>query len=109
MSVQRRHQRSAVLASVTTPSEARWRDRDVAMSSHQFLATDCRGRGRFARRHRGPSTLVRYTLLAPPSRLTPEEAAALLRIPRRAIRTEHDWFAPGLAETTGQPPLELRA
>lgn len=59
--------------------------------------------------NRGRSTLVRDTLLAPPSRLTPEEAAALLRIPRRGIRTEDDWFAPGLAETTGQPPFELRA
>ena len=55
------------------------------------------------------SSLVRYTLLAPPSRLTPEEAAVLLRIPRRALRAEPEWFAPGFGETTGQPPLELRA
>ena len=50
---------------------------------------------------------VRYTLLAPRSRLTPEEAAALLRLPRRVLRAEHEWFAPGLGELTGQPPLEL--
>lgn len=60
------------------------------MSSHQFLH-HCG----HSRRRRGPSPLVRYTLLAPPSRLTPEEAAALLRIPRRALRAEPEWFAPG--------------
>ena len=48
---------------------------------------------------------VRYTPLAPPSRLTPDEAAVLLRIPRRALRAEPEWFAPGLGETTGQPRL----
>lgn len=64
---------------------------------------------RHARRHRAPSAPVRYTLLAPPSRLTPEEAAALLRLPRRVLRADLEWFAPGLADTTGQPPLELRA
>ena len=58
---------------------------------------------------RPASSLVRYTLLAPPSRLTPEEAAVLLRIPRRALRAEPEWFAPGLGEATVQPPFELRA
>ena len=75
------------------------------MSSHQFLSHH---RGR-TRRRRQPSSLVRYTLLAPPSRLTPEEAAVLLRVPRRALRAEPEWFAPGLGEATGQPPFELRA
>ena len=75
------------------------------MSSHQSL---CHHRGR-TRRHRQPSSLVRYTLLAPPSRLTPQEAAVLLRLPRRALRAEAEWFAPGLGESNGQPALELRA
>jgi hypothetical protein len=61
------------------------------------------------RRHGTPSQLVRYTLLAQPSRLTLEEAAVLLRVPRRALRAEPEWFAPGLGEATGQPPFELRA
>jgi hypothetical protein len=74
------------------------------MSSHQFL--HYRGH---SRRHRGPSALTRYTLLAPPSHLTPEEAAVLLRIPRRALRAEPEWFAPGLGDATGQPPFELQA
>lgn len=64
---------------------------------------------RAARRRPAPASRTRYTLLAPPSRLTPEEAAALLRIPRRFLRADLEWFAPGLADTTGQPPLELRA
>ena len=79
------------------------------MSTPSSLATHRRGQARFARRNRGPSSLVRYTLLAPPSRLTPEEAADLLHIPRRALRAEPEWFAPGLGDTTGQPPLELHA
>ena len=80
------------------------------MHSHQFLVHHHhRGHLRHARRHRAPSTVVRYTLLAPRSHLTPEEAAALLRLPRRMLRADLEWFAPGLAETTSQPPLELRA
>ena len=79
------------------------------MSSHQFVNHRHRGHVRHVRRHRGPSALVRYTLLAPPSHLAPEEAAALLRLPRRVLRAEHEWFAPGLGELTGQPPLELLA
>jgi hypothetical protein len=67
-----------------------------------------RGHVRVARRRRAPSPRVRYTLLAPPSRLTPEEAAALLRLPRRVLRSEPEWLAPGLGETTGHP-FELRA
>lgn len=53
---------------------------------------------RRARRRR--STPVRYTLLTPPSRLTVDEAAALLRLPRRAVETELEWFAPG---ASGEP------
>ena len=79
------------------------------MSAQPFFASHGRGQARLARRRRAPSTFVRYTLLAPPSRLTAEEAADLLRIPRRALRTEPEWFAPGLGDTTGQPPFELRA
>ena len=73
------------------------------------LPTHQRGHVRVARQRRAPSPLVRYTLLAAPSRLTPEEAAALLRLPRRVLRSDLEWFAPGLGETTGHPPLELRA
>lgn len=73
------------------------------MSSHQFLHYRGRSRG-----HREPSALTRYTLL-PPLGLTPDEAAVLLRIPRRALRAEPEWFAPGLGEANGQPPYELRA
>ncbi len=80
-----------------------------SLRSHQFLAHHHRGHLRHVRRHRGPSALTRYTLLAPPSHLTPEEAAVLLRIPRRALRAEPEWFAPGLGDATGQPPFELRA
>ena len=68
-----------------------------------------RGYVRAVRHRRAPSPRTRYTLLAPPSRLTPEEAAALLRLPRRVLRSDLEWFAPGLGETTGHPPLELRA
>lgn len=62
---------------------------------------------RAARRRRAPASRTRYTLLAPPPRLTPEEAAALLRLPRRVLRADLEWFVPGLGETAGQPPLEL--
>lgn len=48
---------------------------------------------RRARRRR--STSVRYTLLMPPSRLTIDEAAALLRLPRRTVESELEWLAPG--------------
>ena len=64
---------------------------------------------RAARRRPAPASRTHYTLLAPPSRLTPEEAAALLRLPRRALRADLEWFVPGLSETTNQPPLELHA
>ena len=67
------------------------------------------GHLRAARRRPTPASRTRYTLLAPPSHLTPEEAAALLRLPRRILRADLEWFAPGLADHTGQPPLELRA
>jgi hypothetical protein len=68
-----------------------------------------RGHPRPARRRPAPASRTRYTLLAPPSRLTPEEAAALLRLPGRVLRADLEWFVPGLGETTGQPPLELHA
>lgn len=65
---------------------------------------------RAPRHHRpAPASRTRYTLLAPPSRLTPEEAAALLRLPRRVLRADLEWFVPGLGETPGQAPFELRA
>ena len=50
------------------------------------------------RRPRGRSTVVRYTLLAPPSRLTLEEAAALLRLPRRAVESELECLMPAAGE-----------
>ena len=34
----------------------------------------------------------------PPSRLTVEEAATLLRLPRRALRFDVEWFAPGAGD-----------
>lgn len=68
-----------------------------------------RGYLRAARGRPAPAPRTRYTLLAPPSRLTPEEAAALLRLPCRVLRADLEWFVPGL-DTTGQPiPLGLRA
>ena len=67
------------------------------------------GHLRAARRWLAPASRTRYTLLAPPSRLTPEEAAALLRRPRRVLRADLEWLVPGLGDTTGQPPLELHA
>lgn len=51
---------------------------------------------------------VRYTLLAPPSRLTPYENAALLSHPRRVLRADLAWFAPDFGEMVGQSPFELR-
>lgn len=79
------------------------------MHSHQLLVHHHRGHLRHVRRRRLRSAPVRYTLLAPPARLTPEEAAALLRLPRRVLRADLEWFVPGLGETTSQPPLELGA
>ena len=64
---------------------------------------------RLARRYRGPSTFVRDTLLAPPSRLRPEEAAVLSVSRGMTFAAKLEWFAPGFGDTTGQPPLELRA
>lgn len=46
------------------------------------------------------STAVRYTLLTPPSRLTVEEAAALLRLPRRAVESELEWLMPGAGDVS---------
>ncbi len=64
---------------------------------------------RAARRCLAPASSTRYRLLAPPSRLAPGEAAALLRLPRRVLRADLEWFMTGLGETTGQARLELRA
>lgn len=55
------------------------------------------------RRRRNPSS-VRFTLLAPPSRLTPEEAAALLRLPRRVLHADLEWRVPGAAEFADDRP-----
>jgi hypothetical protein len=49
---------------------------------------------RAARRRPAPASRTRYTLL---------------RLPRRVLRADPKWFAPGLGETTGQAPLELHA
>lgn len=58
----------------------------------------------FTRSSRRPrrrrSTTVRYTLLAPPSRLTVEEAAALLHLPRRAVKTELEWLMPAVGDVS---------
>ena len=51
---------------------------------------------RRARRRR--SAAVHDTLLAPPSRLTVDEAAALLRLPRRAMLSDLEWLAPGCGD-----------
>jgi hypothetical protein len=53
------------------------------------------------RRHcRRPTTAVRYTLLTPPSRLTVEEAVALLRLPRRAVESEVEWLMPAAGDVS---------
>jgi hypothetical protein len=57
---------------------------------------------RRARRRR--STSVRYTLLVPPSRLTIDEAAALLGLPRRAVESELEWLAPA---ASGEPTSDV--
>ena len=68
------------------------------------------GRGAVAR-----STAVRYTLLTPPSRLTVEEAAALLRLPRRAVESELEWLVPAAGDVSDgvlvreRPPLRPAA
>ncbi|AMY11871.1 hypothetical protein LuPra_05138 [Luteitalea pratensis] len=87
------YRRFPSVESVITPAEAHSLKPGVTMSSHQFVNHRHRGHVRHVRRHRGPSALVRYSLLAPPSHLAPEEAAALLRLPRRVLRAEHEWFA----------------
>lgn len=46
------------------------------------------------------ATAVRYTLLAPPSRLTVDEAAALLHLPRRAVESELEWLMPAAGEVS---------
>ena len=79
------------------------------MDSH-FALAHSPFQQRCARRRRSNS--VRYTLLTPPSRLTIDEAAALLRLPRRAFETELEWLAPGAGgEPTSDAPLawEFRA
>lgn len=53
---------------------------------------------RFARR-RQPSA-VRYTLLTPPLRLTVNEAAALLGLPRRAVESELEWLVPAAGDVS---------
>ena len=65
-------------------------------------------------RRRGPlvrlrrrSSLVRFTLLAPPSHLTEDEAAALLRLPRRTLRHEHEWLAPSVADLAAVAPRDV--
>jgi hypothetical protein len=52
------------------------------------------------RPRRRPSTAVRYTLLTPPARLTVEEAAALLRLPRRAVESELEWLVPATGDVS---------
>lgn len=52
------------------------------------------------RPRRRPSTAVRYTLLTPPARLTVEEAAALLRLPRRAVESELEWLVPAAGDVS---------
>lgn len=46
------------------------------------------------------STAVRYTLLTPPSRLTIEETASLLRLPRRAVESELEWLVPAAGDVS---------
>jgi hypothetical protein len=82
---------------------------EAEMHSHIALARSPFHQRR-ARRRR--STSVRYTLLMPPSRLTIDEAAALLRLPRRAVESELEWLAPGASgEPTSDAPgiWEVRA
>lgn len=52
------------------------------------------------RPRRRRSTAVRYTLLTPPSRLTVDEAAALLRLPRRAVEAELEWLVPAAGDVS---------
>lgn len=62
------------------------------------LAKPTRSSFRQRRPRRGCFTAVRYTLLAPPSRLTIDEAAALLHLPRRAVESELEWLMPAAGE-----------
>ena len=72
------------------------------MHSHIALARSPFHQRRGRRRR---ITSVRYTLLMPPSRVTIDEAAALLRLPRRAVETELEWLAPGaIGEPTSDAP-----
>lgn len=52
------------------------------------------------RPRRRRSTAVRYTLLTPPSRLTVDEAATLLRLPRRAVESELEWLVPAAGDVS---------
>ena len=52
------------------------------------------------RPRRRRTTAVRYTLLTPPSRLTVDEAAALLRLPRRAVEAELEWLVPAVTDVS---------
>lgn len=61
-------------------------------------ARSTRSSSRQWRPRRGRSTAVRYTLLTPPSRLTVDEAAALLHLPRRAVESELEWLVPAAGE-----------
>lgn len=70
------------------------------MSKHVMSPFSCR-RARPLRRPTCPSS-VRFTLLAPPSRLTPEEAAVLLRLPRRIVLADFEWRVPGAAESVNR-------
>ena len=64
------------------------------MPSSIEVHTQCRRHGRSSRPGRSVPT-VRYTLMAPPSRLSVEQAAQLLRLPHRFLRDEVEWLAPG--------------
>jgi hypothetical protein len=66
---------------------------------HSLIKTT-RSSSRPWRPRRGRSTAVRYTLLAPPSRLTIDEAAALLHLPRRAVESELEWLVPAAGEVS---------
>lgn len=75
------------------------------MSKHTMHPFTCRRR-LVARRRSCPSS-VRFTLLAPPSRLTPEEAAVLLRLPRRVVQSDFEWRVPGASEFGNPHPAIL--
>jgi hypothetical protein len=52
------------------------------------------------RPRRRRTATVRYTLLTPPSRLTIEETASLLRLPRRAVESELEWLMPAVGDVS---------